>query len=378
MARAKRHQSDDEVGHDAFLDIVANLVGILVILIMVLGVRAQNAWQVSMADRETDDQATQRSAEHESTDAPLEPATDAIGSDELIATTNVSAPQPLPDFATPRALAESIRADAHEIDQHIEVVERNIALQKHRRDRLLLQVSEREQALSEQRVQLSQQELEAEKIKTELAAATTKLAHLQQQSTTYLSRSTEPETEIITHRPTPLAKKVLGEEEFFQLADRRIVHVPMNGFFDDLKDRLENQSWKLRNVESIADVLPPRDSFYMKYTFRRRKRLIDTPHGPRPGFGLEYRCLILAERRDLGEPVPVALKPGSAFRSRVEALNPQDVTIRVVVYPDCFSDFQQIKTFLWEQGFSISAQPLPNGNPIVISNSKYAVDAVAQ
>ena len=37
MAKRKRKRSGINVGHDAFLDIVANLVGILIILVVVLG-----------------------------------------------------------------------------------------------------------------------------------------------------------------------------------------------------------------------------------------------------------------------------------------------------------------------------------------------------
>ena len=35
----------DTAGHDSFLDVVANLVGILLILIMVIGVRTRHAWK---------------------------------------------------------------------------------------------------------------------------------------------------------------------------------------------------------------------------------------------------------------------------------------------------------------------------------------------
>ena len=53
--RKKRVHPRDEndSGHDAFLDIVANLVGILVILVMVIGVRAQDVIVESSQDEDS-------------------------------------------------------------------------------------------------------------------------------------------------------------------------------------------------------------------------------------------------------------------------------------------------------------------------------------
>src|SRR5690606_31693680 len=47
----RRHRSieSEAPGQDSFLDVVANLVGILVILIMVIGVRTRGAWQRTLA-----------------------------------------------------------------------------------------------------------------------------------------------------------------------------------------------------------------------------------------------------------------------------------------------------------------------------------------
>ena len=48
----------DEPGQDSFLDIVANLVGILIILVMVIGVRAKGAW-VESASHEAAEKSRQ-------------------------------------------------------------------------------------------------------------------------------------------------------------------------------------------------------------------------------------------------------------------------------------------------------------------------------
>ena len=41
------NQDSSSLGHDSFLDIVANLVGILIILVVVIGAQAAVVWQNS-------------------------------------------------------------------------------------------------------------------------------------------------------------------------------------------------------------------------------------------------------------------------------------------------------------------------------------------
>ena len=40
MSQSRKNRSTLELGHDAFLDIVANLVGILIILVVILGTQS--------------------------------------------------------------------------------------------------------------------------------------------------------------------------------------------------------------------------------------------------------------------------------------------------------------------------------------------------
>ena len=49
----RRDEAIDAPGTDSFLDVVANLVGILIILVMVIGVRARDAMVEAQAVQET-------------------------------------------------------------------------------------------------------------------------------------------------------------------------------------------------------------------------------------------------------------------------------------------------------------------------------------
>src|SRR6185437_9133576 len=64
MARVIR-QDAEAVGSDSFLDVVTNIVGILIILVMVVGIRVKNSPPVSPNDDETKKQVARLAGEAE-------------------------------------------------------------------------------------------------------------------------------------------------------------------------------------------------------------------------------------------------------------------------------------------------------------------------
>jgi len=52
MAARRRRNGSPALGHDAFLDIVANLVGILIILVVVLGSRTEEVAELIRSARQ--------------------------------------------------------------------------------------------------------------------------------------------------------------------------------------------------------------------------------------------------------------------------------------------------------------------------------------
>src|SRR6056297_1036764 len=68
--KGTRKRASIELGHDAFLDIVANLVGILIILVVILGTRSQQvAEQMKEEHRTTEAERTLVQRETEKTGA---------------------------------------------------------------------------------------------------------------------------------------------------------------------------------------------------------------------------------------------------------------------------------------------------------------------
>ena len=140
MTRKKRTKL--EMGHDAFLDIVANLVGILIILVVILGTQSQAVIREIEAE-------TQTGSAH------------AIASDEE-----------LNELAQQTLRSQSAQADSIRFEKKIRQIERNIETRSRQRGQLLDLLSEAEAAWQE-----SKQELDANK--TKLAKLNTEIEQLQ-------------------------------------------------------------------------------------------------------------------------------------------------------------------------------------------------------
>jgi hypothetical protein len=70
---------------------------------------------------------------------------------------------------------------------------------------------------------------------------------------------------------------------------------------------------------------------------------------------------VAAER---GEPVEVALAPGSGFRKVVDTLDPQQTAVTFWVYPDSFPLYRKLRDLLHERDMVVAGRPLPDGVPI--------------
>ena len=100
--------SNDEPSYDSFLDIVANLVGILVILVMVIGVRARGAFVDSRNETA---------------------AQPAIVSEPVVR-------QPLPNVEEAKSTVDSLTSAVHQINQAAKQTEALMAVRRQERDRL--------------------------------------------------------------------------------------------------------------------------------------------------------------------------------------------------------------------------------------------------
>lgn len=345
--RRERPDDANTDGFDSFLDVVCNLVGILVILIMVLGVSTKKAQITS------DTQQAVNQLPPTSEMSPIEPPVDMVAD----RTPKVVA---MPDVETPARDATSLREDAWRLDAERKKIQDETNIQRAYRDKVQLLVAFAERDLAEQRASLDQTQQAVLERTREKDALSAELASLQQSLAARKPDESQPT--VIEHHPTPLAKTVFGIEWHYQLKGGRLAYVPLNEFVRMFEDEARRKVWKLESSEAIEEQLGPMQGYTMRYVLGRRTQLVRTSQGmvQREGVGLVVFKLIPTQA-ELGVSLDEALRDGSEFVTRLKESPADDTTITVWTYPDSFVEYHQLKKFVWERGYTIAARPLPEG-----------------
>lgn len=324
-------------GADSFLDIVANLVGILVILVMVLGVRIRDAQVAARA-------------------APT-------GPDQIAAAAPTVESPPAPDLSAAVDATEQVTSQIHEMTREMVALDHEARTRFQERGQLQLLITAAERALAERRAELNadqQRQVQLARSVDEVRGQLQQALHEIEAAEAY-----RPPTEVLAHLPTPLARTVFGQEAHFRLLDGRLTYVPINELTDKLKAEAPQKIWKLKDVPQITETIGPVDGFYLRYTLRRAEHSSETRLGPVVRHVIELaRFTVDPVDQQIGEPLGDALREGSDFRRRLAAFHPDDTTLTIWTYPDSFEAFRTLKLRLHEIGFVTAARPLPAGQPI--------------
>jgi hypothetical protein len=316
-------------GQDSFLDVVCNLVGILIVLVMLVAAQAKRS-MVAAAKSDTATAASEQSAA----------AAEAQAAE-----------------STAAALESSIQ----ELQAKIEHEKLAAAIHDEERQKYQLLVTVAEQRLGEYRNQLSADERARYDLEQELAKSKNELASLKTTTVSY----TKPKPHVLEHLPTPMARTVFGDELHLRLLNHRLAYVP----FDEMKDRLmadaRNQVHKLKDTPRAEFSLPEIAGFGARYILKRTDSEIETRSGTARQQGVELDLIYFVDvEPNLGQPIAQALSPVSEFRSLIAARKPQSTTVTIWVYPDSFDDFRMLKAELFRLGFLTAARPMPMGAPI--------------
>lgn len=323
--RQRQGEQTASVGHDSFLDIVTNMVGILIVLVVMVGLRIRNA------PVQTEPDAATRT---EVADLARTLATENSLRDEVLKT---------------RAETQRLRAEAALRD-----AQRLLAA------RLAAQLEER---LAQTRERLDATRREEFDLSQALASARETLEELRQRAAQSLSAPQEPE--VIESYPTALSRIVDGPEVHFQLRAGRIAWVPVESLLwaarDDMRRKLPDFA-RHADLSTSANVVGPQGGFRFRYEVQRFEEVVRRPEGPTRREGVRMvRWSVVPVASDLGEPVDAALREDSAFRRALAGHEPAHTTVTVWVYPDSFESFRVIRKELHRLGYACAARPLPEG-----------------
>jgi hypothetical protein len=327
-------------GQDSFLDLVSNVVGILLILLMVAGIRAQN------------------SPPETGTIQPPAPVMDSQILDNI--QTNYEA------FQEKELTALELRDDVNSIHEQMEILDEHIQMQAIQHARLFDTMTSVRAAIDTVAEEKDQETKEKIEYQRQILEIETKLGQIGR--TKQWIQTNRPQATVIENIPTPISKSV-GEKDrevHFRLLGGKIAYVPFLELFEKMKLEIaqnQNQYFKQKTSEH---KIGPLDNFYLEYLLA----VYDVPMQDAYGAGvgkslqLEYAEMVPVTE-PLGEPLKSALMlPDSELKRRLKMYRQDIYTVTVWVYPDSFEEFIELKKQLYAQGYRVAARPLEFGTPI--------------
>lgn len=324
MRRPASSFSSDMQGQDSFLDVVANMVGILIILVTVVGVRAGHA----PSDAPPADPARQRELE------------------------------------TLQAESVSLQADVLDLTRQAKSVHAMMAARNVERERLATLVAVGREELERRRNKLGSESQAQYELNMHLTDAQGRLEQLERERASL--QNVRPETIRVQSLPTPISKTVHGKEVHFQLRDNYIAHIPLDELLDELRSQARNKLWKLDGQAEFTDTVGPIEGFRLRYELGRFELSPEMQRETgRVGAVvrlIQWEILPVAER--LGEPIDQALAEDSKFHRLIKSINPANTTMTIWTYPESFEAFRKLKAELHALGIPTASRPLPRNQAI--------------
>ena len=330
--RHDANQHDDTPGGDSFLDIVANIVGILVLLVVVVGVRA--ARTVTAPEPE-----------------------ESISQSEIVEQAEEAYQEALSD-----------RHDVERLAQQVQITQGEAK----RRDQVRLEMAtyaaKLRQELDEERSRLDSSEKEAYDTNNELAQARLKLQDLNLRQVSLMS-APEVDSEKIEFDTTPIIRTRVKDEVFLRLEGDRVTHLPIR----ELKQAVEESLPALRSSLNSAPgdearverVVGPVDGFALRCVFQRRT--VRTPQGMMVVGGLLRARLEERPGTAYQESIDTALSDESLLIARLGEIDPDKTVITLAIYPDSFDVAPELEEKLRDQGYRVAKTLLREGQPILFS-----------
>jgi hypothetical protein len=167
----------------------------------------------------------------------------------------------------------------------------------------------------------------------------------------------------------PLSKAAQIEEMFFECKAGRVAYIDLPAFMNEVKLSLDEISVELKNTFRVERTTPAVGPYRLRYVIERERTSLDAGGTPASGafrYGLS-EWVLEPTTRERGETQQQALKDTSEFRRLVDRLDPQLTMVTFWVYPDSFELFRHLRDHLYDRGHDVAGRPLPAGASIAAS-----------
>lgn len=296
------------VGEDSFLDTIANLVGILIILVVLIGSKTKVAAEAKSREIAAEDITAQA----------LEPAAEA-------------------QRLQLAALDDQQQLERYALETEYRRLERDKLLEQAALGRQL--IDERISKVDEKQRQQIVKTQELQRLESELKDVGDQLG---------AAEGTKQTKIVLEHLPTPMAKTVFTREMHIRLKAGRLTIIPWDRLVSTLKEHAPLAARRSASKKSLEDKLGPINGFMLHY------RMSAIPGG----FELD-RFEIDVTADNIGETLEEALSNGGMLRGEMSSRVPAETVVTVWVYPDSFGEFRALKSALYREGFLAAARPLP-------------------
>jgi hypothetical protein len=345
--RRRRPEREIAFSFDSFLDVVANVVGIILRLILVAWVGARSYKAV----------------------VPDLPGAVTTVQGELAA---------LPDPTDPRlARIERLRSEVarqgeerlyDQEEQRRQTIEREKTIEQE-----LTALERQRQALRAEQAETVKQ---VSRGKTVVQAVQMSLGELEKRSKVLLEELDRlhklPRATKKLRYQTPVSAPLQTEELMFECFHGRVTLLDSGALIADIQRQLRSKSELLRTQWEVRDVTAPVGAFRLRYVIERERSSMDGPIARSGPMSSTYRYGVSAWEAEpvtsqRGETPEEALKAGSAFRKVIDSLDPQQTAVTFWVYPDSFAAYRTLRDYLHGRDIVVAGRPLPEGVPIASS-----------
>jgi len=367
---SRRHQDEEEFSSNSFLDVICNVVGILIVLIVIAGVRTRPAPLSSPPPVVTapalDTPAADEVTPSEQDAAPELAATEPDSPPMLAEPEPELEPLVLPELAPPPEMIDRARqldAELTALRRDHAAIAESLTAQHHRQNELTERIQTARDLLAERQGALNASKKQTSEQKEDLRLAKQTLARLLAQLKALEEKT--PPVEALKHHITPVSRVVSGKEKHYRLDKNRVAEVPIEVLIVKLKDQIERRKDWLTRTRSHQGQVGPFAGFNMSYLVRIDMLSgLDELRAGHGGYRVSVASWEIVPEPDVkGETEQVALSQGSLFYESL--LNADaDTTLTFWVYPDSFPIYRRLQAFAHEQGFAVAARPLPKGIPI--------------
>jgi hypothetical protein len=307
-------------GQDSFLDVVTNIVGILIILVMLVGQRAR---QVVMAPAAADPARVEA----------LEREVESL--EGLIATSESE----IAELAVQGRTVATAAAFAAESRLHLATA---VAAAR-------VEIEDRKQAVDASQVKAAETAARRKELLAEIERCT-----LEAEGIAHAPATTK---EVLAY-PTPIGRTVNGDEIHFRLAEGRIAYIPIEELFNLAKTQTRRHSGAINEMAARIETVGPTQGFSLDYVIEVK---IDQARGQVLIRSREW--VVRPTGSGIGETVDEALAPQSRFHAALATITP-GTTVTLWCYPDSFEVYRKAREELHRLGIPTACRPMPDDAPI--------------